>query len=154
VSPYGKVQETSQRKPPLVHAHPRHDDPRSRETAMKAVAAALEKKALEPVLLDVREMASYCDYILIVSGRSDRQIQAIAEGVVEALAHEAKAVRPIGKEGANKGQWTLVDFGDLIVHVFYHPAREYYDLESLWNDAPRVPLEVPPEARVQPEDYY
>jgi ribosome-associated protein len=156
VSPYGKVQEnTTQRKPalPTGHGKPKQDDPRSRDNALRAVAAALEKKALEPVLLDVRELASYCDYIVIVSGRSDRQVQAIAEGVVEALAHDAKA-RPIGKEGVGKGQWTLVDFGDLIVHVFYHPVREYYDLESLWSDAPRVPLEVPPEARVQPGEYY
>lgn len=153
MSPYGKVQENTTHKPSPVHAHPRHDDSRSRETAMRAVAAALDKKGLEPVLLDVRELASYCDYILIVSGRSDRQVQAIADGVVEALAHEVKA-RPIGKEGVGKGQWTLVDFGDLIVHVFYHPMREHYDLESLWNDAPRVPLQVPPEARVQPGEYY
>ena len=146
MSPFGKAQ--------LVHSHPRHDDPRSRETALRAVAAVLEKKGLEPILLDVRELASYCDYILIVSGRSDRQVQAIAEGVVTALAHESRA-RPLGKEGNHKGgQWTLVDFGDLIVHVFYHPVREYYDLESLWSDAPRVPIEVPPEARVIPGEYY
>ena len=145
MSPFGKAQ--------LVHPHPRHDDPRSKETALRAVAAVLEKKGLEPVLLDVRELASYCDYILIVSGRSDRQVQAIAEGVVQALGHEGRA-RPLGKEGTHKGQWTLVDFGDLIVHVFYHPVREYYDLESLWSDAPRVPLEIPPDARVGPGEYY
>ena len=145
MSPFGKAQ--------LVHAHPRHDDPKSRETALRAVAAALEKKALEPVLLDVRELASYCDYILIVSGRSDRQVQAIAEGVVDALSAEGRK-RPLGKEGASKGQWTLVDFGDLIVHVFYHPIRDYYDLESLWSDATRVPIDVPADARVVPGEFY
>src|SRR5688572_13769752 len=128
VSPQEKLENTT-RTGPIPHAHPRHDDPRSRAQALRAVEAALEKKGLEPVLLDVRELASYCDYILVVSGRSDRQVEAIADAVVETFARDKK--RPIGVEGIGKGQWTLVDFGDLIVHVFYHPVRDYYDLEGL-----------------------
>jgi ribosome-associated protein len=123
-----------------------------RNLALTAVAAALEKHALEPVLLDVRELASYADYILVVSGRSDRQVQAIAEGVLEALARDR--VKPIGTEGLKQGQWTLLDFGDLIVHVFYHPVRDFYDLESFWVDAPRIRLEIPPEARIGVDDVY
>jgi ribosome-associated protein len=119
---------------------------------MKAVAAALDKKGLEPVLLDVAELASYTDYILLVSGRSDRQVQAIGDAIVDALA--AEKVRPIGFEGRKQGQWTLLDFGDLIVHVFYHPVRDFYDLESFWVDAPRVPLDVPAEARVGADQAY
>lgn len=140
------------RRAHIGHAHPRHADPRSRKIALGAVQAALDKKALEPVLMDVHDLASYADYILIVSGRSDRQVESIADGVVAALA--ADGVRPIGIEGVHSGKWALIDFGDLIVHVFHHPLREYYDLESLWSDAPRVEIEVPPEARVSPGDVY
>jgi ribosome-associated protein len=127
-------------------------DKRSYELALAAVRAALEKKALEPVLLDVRELASYTDYILLVSGRSDRQVVAIADGVLETLVREG--ARPIGTEGQRGGAWTLLDFGDVIVHVFYHPVREMYDLESFWVDAPREPIDVPPEARVGADQAY
>ncbi len=120
--------------------------------ALAALKGALEKKALEPVLLDVRELASYTDYILLVSGRSDRQVMAVGDGVLEALSKEG--LKPIGTEGLRGGQWSLLDFGDVIVHVFYHPVRELYDLESFWVDAPRVPIEVPPEARVSVEEAY
>ncbi len=137
---------------PLLPVEPRPEDPKVKALALKAWDAALEKKCVEPVLLDVRALASYTDYILIVSGRSDRQVQSIGEGVREALRLEN--VRPMGSEGLKDGQWSLLDFGDLIVHVFYHPVREFYDLEGLWADAPRVPLEVPPEARARYADSY
>jgi ribosome-associated protein len=119
---------------------------------MAAVAAALEKKALEPVLLDVHELASYTDFILIVSGRSDRQVAAISDAVAEALGREK--AKPIGTEGSKGGQWTLLDFGDVIVHVFHHPVRDFYDLESFWVDAPRVPLDVPADARIGADEAY
>ena len=135
-------------KKTISHAHP-HDG-KSLADAMRAVEAALDKKGLEPVLLDVREMASYTDYILVVSGRSDRQVSAIADAILEAL----KDKKAVGTEGSRQGQWTLLDFGDVIVHVFYHPVREYYDLESLWIEAPRVKLDVPPEARVSADEAY
>ena len=137
---------------PLLPVEPRPEDPRIKALAVKAWDAALEKKCVEPVLLDVRALASYTDYILIVSGRSDRQVQSIGEGVREALRLEN--VRPMGSEGLKDGQWSLLDFGDMIVHVFYHPVREFYDLEGLWADAPRVPIEVPPEARAHYADSY
>lgn len=128
------------------------EDPRSRTAALLAVAAVLEKKGVEPVLLDVRALASYADYILIVSGRSDRQVQAISDGLLKAFAQNGK--RPLGIEGRGEGHWTLCDFGDVIVHVFYHPMREFYDLEGLWHDAPRVPLDIPPDAHLSPGDQY
>jgi ribosome-associated protein len=137
---------------PLLPVEPRPEDPKVKALALKAWDAALEKKCLDPVLLDVRALASYTDYILIVSGRSDRQVQSIGEGVRETLRQEG--ARPMGSEGLKDGQWSLLDFGDLIVHVFYHPVREFYDLEGLWADAPRVPLEVPPEARAHFADSY
>jgi len=121
--------------------------------AMAAMEAALEKKALEPVLLDVTDKGTYTDYILVVSGRSDRHVQAVADGILEAMKKETGAL-PIGVEGKRDGQWALIDFGDIIVHVFYHPMREFYDLEGLWVDAPRVAVDVPAESRVQITDAY
>jgi ribosome-associated protein len=122
----------------------------SREAALAAVDAALEKKALLPVLLDVSGRASYTDFIAVVSGRSDRQVEAIAEGV--AYAMKQRGLHLIGREGAQGGRWALLDFGDVIVHVFYHPVREFYDIESLWIDAPRVTLRIPPSATLSQSD--
>jgi ribosome-associated protein len=120
---------------------------------MAATEAALEKKALEPLLLDVSGEASYTDYILIVSGRSDRHVQTVTDAVEEALK-KTRGRSPLSVEGKRDGHWTLLDYGELIVHVFYHPVREFYDLEGLWINAPRVPLEVPPESRWQVTDAY
>ena len=117
-----------------------------------AVEAALGKKAIEPVLLNVTGMCSYTNYILVVSGRSDRQVDAIADGVVAGLREHD--LRPLGSEGRGTGQWILIDFGDMVVHLFHHPIREHYDIESLWIDAQRVAIDVPPEARSRPEDSY
>ncbi|HUS68109.1 MAG TPA: ribosome silencing factor [Kofleriaceae bacterium] len=122
------------------------------EAAQMALEAALDRKALEPVLLDVRKMCSYTEYILLVSGRSDRQVDAIADAVSHALRGEGR--RPLGVEGASSGQWALLDFGDVVIHVFHHPQRLHYDLESLWHEAPRVDIEVPDEARATPDDLY
>jgi ribosome silencing factor RsfS/YbeB/iojap len=113
---------------------------------MRALTLALDKKALEPVLLDVRELCSFCNYQLVVSGRSDRQVDAIADGIN--LGLKGEGLRPLGAEGARTGQWSLLDYGDFVVHVFLHSAREHYDLEGLWNDAPRVPIDVPDDARI------
>jgi ribosome-associated protein len=122
------------------------------EAAKLALDAGLGKKALEPVLLDVRAMCSYTEHILILSGRSDRQVEAIADAVSAAL--RASGRRALGVERARSGQWALLDFGDLVVHVFLHSSRLHYDLESLWVDAPRVAIEVPPDARATPDDLY
>ena len=125
----------------------------SEATARAAIEAALDKKALMPVLIDVSSMASYTDFIAIVSGRSDRQVDAIADGVTAAM--KARGRYLLGQEGSGSGRWTLLDFGDVVIHVFYHPVREFYDLESLWVDAPRIPLKVPPEAILtQPDALY
>ncbi len=110
---------------------------------MQALEAALEKNALQPVLLDVSETSSYTDYILIFSGRSTRQVEAITEAIRQGMkgaGHEA-----LGVEGQRGAQWMLVDYADVVVHVFYHPQRQFYDLEGLWSEAPQVPIEVPPE---------
>lgn len=132
-------------------AQPAVDEKSRRESlanAKAAIAAALDKKAVEPVLIDVCGRASYADFIAVVSGRSDRQVDAIAEGVCEAMA--ALGRRPLGREGARNGRWVLIDFGDVVMHVFYHPLREVFDIESLWIDAPRVKLQIPAEAKLDP----
>ncbi len=137
-----------------IAEEPPHTQPVTTEGldgVLRALTLALEKKALEPVLLDVRALCSFCNYQLVVSGRSDRQVDAIADGISIGLKMEG--VRAIGSEGARTGQWALLDYGDFVVHVFLHSAREHYDLEGLWNDAPRVPIEVPADARL-PDDAY
>jgi ribosome-associated protein len=103
------------------------------------------------VLLDVRELCSYTNYLLLVSGRSDRQVDAIADAVQDRLKGQASLV---GHEGIGSGHWVLLDYADIVVHVFHHPVREHYDLEGLWSDAPLVEIEVPADARIQPEDLY
>jgi ribosome-associated protein len=115
-----------------------------------ALQAALDRKALEPVLLDVGALCSYADYILIVSARSDRQVGAIFDAVHSALKQAGH--RCLGSEGKDSGQWALLDYGEVIVHIFHHPTREFYDLESLWVDAEHVDIDVPDEARVRPDE--
>jgi ribosome-associated protein len=106
-----------------------------------------------PVLIDVSAMASYTDFIGIVSGRSDRQVDAIADGINQLM--KARGRHVLGHEGSGSGRWTLLDFGAIVIHVFYHPVREFYDLESLWIEAPRVKMDVPPEALLpQPDALY
>ena len=131
-------------------AAPIERSPVGREIADLVLAAALDKKALEPAMLDVAELCSYADYIVIVSARSDRQVGAVYDSIQTTL--KAAGHEPLGSEGQGSGQWALIDFGDVIVHVFHHPTREHYDLESLWVDAKRVDIEVPDEARVRPDE--
>ena len=112
----------------------------SGEKSRLAVMAALEKKANDLALLDVSEITSFADYFLICTGGSNRQVQAIADAIVEAL--KQAGCPPMGVEGQKEAKWILIDGGDLIVHVFYEPIRAFYDLESLWHQAPRVDLPV------------
>ena len=159
MGPSGPERRHVRNTQPQDRIHPgyvEHAQPPARASALEAAQVALEsaldKKALEPILLDVRELCSFCNYQLVLSGRSDRQVDAIADGISIGLKQEG--LRPIGAEGARTGQWALLDYGDFVVHVFLHSAREHYDLEGLWNDAPRIPLEVPPEARIQADETY
>ena len=122
------------------------------DDALAALKLGLEKKAVEPLLLDVRELCSYCNYQLVLSGRSERQVEAIADGISAGM--KALGIRPLSTEGTRGGAWQLLDFGDVVVHVFHHPARDHYDLEGLWIDAPRVPIDVPADARLGIEERY
>jgi ribosome-associated protein len=103
------------------------------EVARKAVDVAEDKKAADIVLLDLAGVTTMADYFVICSGGSERQIQAIADGIIDAL--RAEGVRPIGREGEAASHWILVDFGAVIVHVFTPPERDYYELEKHWSEA-------------------
>lgn len=111
------------------------------EKTLTLVAAALEKKAVDLTVLCVRDMTSIADYFVICSGRSDRQVQSIAQGIEEGSV--AQGIKPFAVEGTGRGHWVLMDFSDVIVHIFFEPVREFYDLDGLWGDAPRVELPEP-----------
>ena len=102
------------------------------------VEAALERKAEEPIVLDMRKLTAYADTFIILSGRSDRQVRSIADAVMHAL--KSNGEQPLGVEGLDDGNWVLIDCNDAIVHVFDPETRERYDLERLWRDAPRLDL--------------
>lgn len=119
----------------------------SRTCAQLAADYALDKKAFNLRLLEVRELSSLTDYLLLASGRSDRQVQAIAEGIRLGLKKDHETL-PLAVEGMEEGRWVLLDYGDVMVHVFQEPVREFYDLDGLWSEAPTVPL-PPPEKPAQ-----
>jgi ribosome-associated protein len=108
------------------------------ERICAALRAASDKKALGVTVLDLREIASFTDYFIITSGTNVRQVQAIADEVVEQL--KKQGTRALRVEGYNTAEWVLVDYGDFILHVFEDKARQFYDLERLWRDAARVAL--------------
>ena len=109
--------------------------------ALECTRAALDRKAYDLAVLETGCVSSIADYFVICSGRSDTQVQAIADAVGDHLS--AAGVKPLAIEGREHGQWALVDFGDVVVHVFYVPVRGFYDLERLWAKAPRVDLPEP-----------
>ncbi len=111
----------------------------SRTKSLLCLKTAIEKKALNPVLLELKEITSFTDYFLLLSGKSDRQVQAIAQAIEEAL--KKRGIRPLGQEGTLGGKWVLMDYEDVVVHIFLEPVRKFYDLEGLWVDAPRIDLQ-------------
>ena len=111
---------------------------RARETATAIAIAALDKKAVGLEILDVAGKVDYADFLVIMTGRSDRHAQSLAQGIEEAL--KKRGVRPVAVEGLSHGLWVLMDFGDVVVHVFQDEARQLYDLDGLWLDARRLPV--------------
>jgi ribosome-associated protein len=110
------------------------------ERMLMALSAAGEKKAINSVVLDLREIASFTDYFLITSGANERQVQAISDGIAETLKKAGSA--PARVEGYKTAEWILLDYGDFVVHVFAEKARTFYDLERLWRESKRVELPV------------
>lgn len=113
------------------------------ERALRCAQSALDKKAYDLVILDVAKLTSVADYFLICTGRSDIQVQTICRNIEESLARAG--VKPLAIEGFTHGQWVLMDFGDVVVHIFYETVRDFYNLEGLWAQAPQ---------RALPEPYY
>jgi ribosome-associated protein len=110
-----------------------------RDLAAACARIAQDTKAEDVVVLDVRGLASFTDYFVIMSGRSTRHVQGLAEAIAGEL--HAKRVSSKNSEGLREGLWVLLDFGDVVVHVFYHENRGFYNLEGLWHDAPRIDVE-------------
>ncbi|HYA12969.1 MAG TPA: ribosome silencing factor [Syntrophales bacterium] len=105
-----------------------------KERVLLCVNASIKKKAKDLTILNVKKFSSFADYFIICSGTSDRQVQAIAASVQEIL--KEYGILPLGVEGERLGKWILIDYEDVIIHVFYEPIREFYDIERLWSDAP------------------
>ncbi len=114
------------------------NDSASRERALECARAALDKKAENVRILDLTKLSGFTDFFVICSGVSDRQVQAIASSVEQHL--ESQGAELVNFEGFSDGRWVLMDFGDVVVHIFQDALRDYYDLENLWADAPRVSI--------------
>jgi ribosome-associated protein len=108
------------------------------DIAKAAAAAAADKKAARPVLLDLRGVSDMCDYQFICSGENERQTRAIAEAIEERC--KKQGLRPVAVEGKQSGNWIVMDYGSTLVHVFYAYLRDYYALEQLWPKAKFVPV--------------
>lgn len=110
------------------------------ERALQCARFALDKKALDVKVLEIQRLTSIADYLVLATGRSDKQAQAIADSVKKGLKKYGKA---LDVEGLREGNWIVIDYGDVIVHVFHEEIRRYYDLDGLWAEAPRI--EIPSE---------
>jgi len=137
------AKEQSLNPQPSVRPQPQPapDSEQLDERVFAALHAAGEKKAIDPVVLDLREIASFTDYFVIVSGANERQVQAISDEVYESLKKTGSTAARV--EGYKTAEWILLDYGDFVVHVFEQKARKFYDLERLWRESKRVSL--PPE---------
>lgn len=111
-------------------------DKEGRDLARICAGIAEDAKAEDTVVLDVRGISSFTDYFVIMSGRSTRHVQGLAEAIESEF--RSKRVSAKHSEGLKEGQWVLLDFGDVVVHIFYKESRSFYDLEGLWHDAPRI----------------
>ena len=113
--------------------------PESRLVAVSAARAAAEKQGADITVLDVRSLIVITDYFVIVSGSTSRQVKTIVDAAEEAL--RGLGVKPLRREGVTEGRWVLLDYVDVVVHVFGEEERSYYDLERLWKDAERLSWE-------------
>jgi ribosome-associated protein len=107
--------------------------------AQRAARAALDRKAMNLVVLDVQSLSNVTDYFLVCSGRSTTHLASITEAIRAELKQDG--VRPLHAEGATESGWVLLDYGDVLMHVFLEDTRAYYALERLWGDAPSIPVD-------------
>jgi ribosome-associated protein len=106
------------------------------DKALLCLSIIKERKAIDPVLLEVEKLSSVTDYFLIASGNSIRQVQAITRHLKKRMDEES--FKAYGSEGEKEGHWVLLDYNDVVIHIFYQPDRELYDLEGLWIEAPKI----------------
>jgi ribosome-associated protein len=132
------------RKAPLTKTSGDEAPAATRDLALVIAAAGMDKKALGIEILDVSGKVDYADFLVIMTGRSDRHVHAIATGLEEEVRKQRK-VSPLSMEGLTAATWVLIDFGDVVVHVFQEEARRVYDIEGLWIDANRVPVPENPD---------
>ena len=124
----------------VVSDGPSQASPEGREIAIAVAIAGLEKKAVGLEILDVAGKVDYADFLVLMTGRSDRQVAALSQGIEDALGKLGK--RALSVEGMPSARWVLMDFGDVVVHVFQEDARDLYDIEGLWMDARRIPVPI------------
>ncbi|HNQ65911.1 MAG TPA: ribosome silencing factor [Smithella sp.] len=110
----------------------------TRERLILCINAVLQKKAKDIIVLNLSKLSAFTDYMIICSGTSEREVQAIAQAIQ--LFLKKADIRPLGVEGEANGQWVLLDYDDVVISVFYEPVRTFYDLENLW-DAPRMQVD-------------
>lgn len=122
--------------PAVPKARALPENPEALKLALEAAQAIDDKQGTDIIILDVRGKASYADYIVLASGDTERLVTALAEGIEERLKPQGH--RPVSREGTDSGQWVLLDYSDVVVHLFHVDSRGFYDLEGLWSDAPRV----------------
>jgi ribosome-associated protein len=113
------------------------EDTSALDLARQCVAGALDKKALDPIILDLRNISSITDYLVVCAAQSEPQIKAIANGVEQSVK-EALERQPLAVDGFPTSQWIVVDYGDVMFHIFHEAKRGVYALEDLWSDAPQV----------------
>ncbi len=114
-------------------------DSNVKKRALKVAELAIDKKASDTVILEVKDLSAIADYFVICSGDNPAQIKAIAESIDEYFSKER--LFPIGREGLDFARWILIDYGDIVIHIFNEETRAFYDLEKLWMDAPRIRIE-------------
>lgn len=112
----------------------------SKAVALIIAKAALDKKAVNVEIVDVVGRVDYTDFLVLMSGRSDRHVLAVADGIEEELGKQSPRRKPTAVEGRPQGQWVVLDYGEVVAHVFQEEARSFYDLDTLWQDARKVPV--------------
>jgi ribosome-associated protein len=110
----------------------------SQDRVIQCVNAALDRKAKDLVILQVKDVSSFTDFFIICSGTSDRQVKAIADHVAEKL--KKAGMLPLGIEGEKGGNWILMDYGDVVIHIFFESTRKFYDIERLWSGVPTMAI--------------
>lgn len=111
----------------------------SKDRALLCASYALDKKAVDLRILEVKGLSTLTDYLVIGTGRSDRQVQSVADSVHLGLKKDHNTL-PLGVEGMKEGRWVLIDYGDVMVHIFQESVRHFYDLDGLWTEATEIPL--------------